>query len=59
MTDKKPEGQKSKETKQQSTRKKVVKVKKLKNTNEMTNAVGGQAGAGGGPHVNSKYPTVC
>ena len=46
MNDKKPTEEKSKETKQQSTRKKIIKVKKLKNTNDMTGAVGGQGGGG-------------
>ncbi len=47
MNDKKPTEEKSKETKQQSTRKKLVKVKKLKNTDDMTETVGGQAGGAG------------
>ncbi len=51
MSEKKPADEKSKETKQSSTRKKLMKVKKLKNTNQLTDVVGGKAGAGGGPGV--------
>ncbi len=48
MNDKTPTEVKSKQTKQSSTRKKLVKVKKLKNTNDMTGTVGGVASFGGG-----------
>ncbi len=47
MNEKKPADEKSKDTKQSSTRKKLVKVKKLKNTNDMTEVVGGRSSSGG------------
>ena len=46
MSENKSGDKKSTETKQSSTRKKLVKVKKLKNTADMTGTVGGQAGGG-------------
>ena len=39
MSENKSDDKKSKETKQKSTRKQIIKVKTLKNTNDMTGAV--------------------
>ncbi|CAN5689833.1 hypothetical protein BH10CYA1_BH10CYA1_04050 [soil metagenome] len=47
MSENKADDKKSKETKQSSTRKQLVKVKKLKNTNQMNDVVGGRSSGGG------------